>query len=65
MLQVSANRVGYTALSLAQLKIIREVISLTVFIPFAVLYMNQPFRWDHVFAALLCMVGAVYCMFRG
>lgn len=63
LLQVPANRIGFTALSLAQLKIIQEVISLTVFIPFAVYYMNQPFKWDYVWAAL-CMVGAVYFMFR-
>ena len=64
LLQVPANRIGYTALSLAQLKILQEVISLTVFIPFAVFYMNQPFRWDYIYAAL-CMVGAVSFMFRG
>ncbi len=63
MLQVPANRIGYTAISLSQLKIIQEVISLTVFIPFAVFYMNQPFKWDYVWAAA-CMVGAVYFMFR-
>ena len=64
LLQVPANRIGYTALSLSQLKIIQEVISLSVFIPFAVLYMDQPFKWDYVWAAL-CMLGAVYFMFRG
>lgn len=58
LLQVPANRIGYTALSLSQLKIIQEVISLSVFIPFAVLYMDQPFKWDYVWAAL-CMLGAV------
>ncbi|NDV12897.1 DMT family protein [Crenobacter caeni] len=63
LLQVPANRIGFTALSLAQLKILQEVISLTVFVPFAVLYMQQPFKWDYLWAAL-CMVGAVYFMFR-
>jgi len=61
---VPANRIGYTALSLAQLKIIQEVITLTVFVPFAVLYMQQPFKWDFVWAGL-CLVGAVYFIFRG
>jgi uncharacterized protein (DUF486 family) len=60
---VPANRVGFTVYSLPQLKIIQEVISLTIFIPFAVFYMNQPFKWDFVWAAL-CLMGAVYFMFR-
>ncbi|NHR05192.1 MULTISPECIES: DMT family protein [Chromobacterium] len=64
LLQVPANRVGYGVMTLSQLKIIQEVISLSVFIPFAVFYMNQPFRWDYVWAGL-CLVGAVYFMFRG
>jgi len=64
LLQVPANRIGYTALSLAQLKILQEVITLAVFVPFAVLYMRQPLRWDYVWAGL-CIVGAVYFMFRG
>lgn len=63
MLQVPANRIGYQTLTLAQLKIIQEVITLTLFIPFAVFYMNQPFKWDYVWASL-CMVGAVFFMFR-
>lgn len=63
LLQVPANRIGYTTLTLPQLKIMQEVITLTVFIPFSVFYMQQPFRWDYVWAAL-CMVGAVYFMFR-
>ncbi|QLG88114.1 DMT family protein [Chitinibacter bivalviorum] len=63
MLQVPANRIGYQVYSLAQLKIMQEVITLSVFIPFAVLYMKQPFQWNYVYAAL-CMVGAVYFMFR-
>ncbi len=64
LVQVPANRIGYGKLSLAQLKIIQEVLSLTVFIPFAVLYMRQPLKLNFLWAAL-CMVGAVYFMFRG
>ncbi|MFL5449673.1 MAG: DMT family protein [Gemmatimonadales bacterium] len=63
LLQVPANRVGYTALSLAQLKIIQEVITLLVFAPFAVVYMKQPIKLDYLWAAL-CLVGAVYFLFR-
>ncbi len=63
LLQVPANRIGYTALSLPQLKIMQEVITLTVFVPFAVFYMNQPLKWDYLWAAL-CMMGAVYFIFR-
>jgi uncharacterized protein len=63
LLQVPANRIGYTTLSLAQLKMLQEVITLSVFVPFAVLYMRQPLRWDYVWAAL-CLLGAVYFMFR-
>ena len=63
LLQVPANRIGYTALSLPQLKIMQEVITLTVFVPFAILYMNQPLKWDSLWAAL-CMMGAVYFIFR-
>lgn len=63
LLQVPANRIGFQVLSLAQLKIIQEVITLTIFIPFAVFYMGQPFKWDYVWASL-CMVGAVFFMFR-
>ena len=62
-LQVPANRIGYTLLSLGQLKIMQEVITLAVFIPFAILYMKQPFKLDFLWAAL-CMVGAVYFVFR-
>ena len=61
--QVPANRVGYTALSLAQLKIMQEVITLTVFVPFAVMYMDQPVKLDFVWAGL-CLMGAVYFIFR-
>lgn len=63
MLQVPANRIGYTALNLSQLKILQEVITLTLFVPFAVFYMKQPFRLDFIWAGL-CLVGAVYFMFR-
>lgn len=64
LLQVPANRIGFTALSLGQLKILQEVITLAVFVPFAVLYMKQSLRLDFLWATL-CMVGAVYFMFRG
>ena len=63
LLQVPANRIGYTELSLAQLKIMQEAITLTVFVPFAMIYMNQPFKLDYVWAGL-CLVGAVYFIFR-
>lgn len=63
MLQVPANRMGYSVFSLAQLKITQEVITLTVFIPFAVFYMHQPLKWDYLWAAL-CLLGAVYFIFR-
>jgi hypothetical protein len=64
LLQVPANRIGYTQLTLPQLKMLQEVISLTVFVPFAVLYMRQPVRLDYLWAGL-CMLGATYFMFRG
>ena len=63
LLQVPANRIGYGALSLAQLKIMQEVITLAVFVPFAMLYMRQPFKLDFLWAGL-CLLGAVYFMFR-
>ncbi|MCB5189380.1 DMT family protein [Methylobacillus arboreus] len=63
LFQVPANRIGYTALSLPQLKILQEVISLTVFLPFAIFYMQQPVKLDFLWAGL-CLVGAVYFMFR-
>ena len=63
LLQVPANRVGATTLSLSQLKIIQEVITLTVFVPFAVLYMKQAIRLDFLWAGL-CLMGAVYFTFR-
>lgn len=64
LLQVPANRVGYTAMSLAQLKILQEVITLSVFVPFAIFYMKASLRWDFLWAGL-CLLGAVYFMFRG
>ena len=63
LLQVPGNRIGFTVLSLAQLKIMQEVITLAVFVPFAVLYMNQPIKLDFLWAGL-CMLGAVYFIFR-
>src|SRR6476660_1394023 len=63
LLQVPANRIGNTQYSLAQLKILQEAITLTVFVPFAMFYMNQPFKLDYVWAGL-CLVGAVYFIFR-
>lgn len=63
LLQVPANRIGYTVLSLPQLKIMQEAITLAVFIPFAVLYMKTPLKLDYLWAAL-CILGAVYFMFR-
>jgi hypothetical protein len=63
LLQVPANRIGYTALSLGQLKILQEAITLTVFVPFALLYMKQPFKIDYLYAAV-CILGAVYFIFR-
>ena len=64
MLQVPANRIGFRTLSLAQLKILQEIITLSVFVPFAILYMKQPFKTDFLWAGL-CLLGAVYFMFRG
>jgi uncharacterized protein (DUF486 family) len=63
MLQVPANRIGYTVMDLSRLKILQEVITLTVFVPFLILYMRQPFKLDYVWAAV-CMMGAVYFVFR-
>ena len=63
LLQVPANRIGYTALSLPQLKILQEVITLSIFVPFAILYMDQPLKLDYVWAGL-CLLGAVYFIFR-
>lgn len=63
LLQVPANRIGYTALSVGQLKIIQEVITLTVFVPFSVMYLKEPLKLDYLWAGL-CLVGAVFFMFR-
>lgn len=63
LIQVPANRIGYTQLSLGQLKIMQEVITLTIFVPFAVIYMNQPLKLDYLWAGL-CLMGAVYFIFR-
>ncbi len=63
LLQVPGNRIGYTVLSLPQLKIIQEVITLTVFVPFVLIYMRQPLKLDYLWAAF-CMLGAVYFVFR-
>lgn len=63
LLQVPANRIGATTLSLAQLKILQEVITLLVFVPFVVIYMKQPLKLDYLWAGL-CMLGAVYFVFR-
>jgi len=63
LLQVPANRIGHTQLQLGQLKIMQEVITLSVFVPFAALYMKEPVRLNYLWAAV-CMCGAVYFMFR-
>ena len=63
LLQVPANRIGYTVLSLGQLKIMQEVITLCVFAPFALFYMGQPLKLDYLWAAF-CLMGAVYFVFR-
>lgn len=63
MLQVPANRTGFSVMSLAQLKILQEVITLLVFVPFAIYYMQQPLKLDFLWAGL-CLIGAVYFMFR-
>jgi len=64
LLQVPANRIGHTEFTLAQLKITQEVITLGVFVPFAVFYMQQPLKLDYLWATF-CLVGAVYFIFRG
>ena len=63
LLQVPANRIGYATLTLPQLKVLQEAISLTVFVPFAILYMKQPLKLDYLWASL-CIMGAVYFIFR-
>ena len=63
LFQVPANRIGYTVLSVGQLKIIQEVVTLSVFVPFSVLYLREPLRLDYLWAGL-CLLGACYFMFR-
>lgn len=63
LLQVPANRIGFTVLSVGQLKIMQEVITLTVFVPFALFYLKEPLKLDYLWAGL-CMLGAVYFIFR-
>jgi uncharacterized protein (DUF486 family) len=63
LLQVPANRIGFQSMSLPQLKILQEVITLTVFVPFALLYMRQEMNWNFVWAGL-CLLGAVYFIFQ-
>jgi uncharacterized protein len=63
LIQVPANRIGYTQLTLSQLKIMQEIITLSVFVPFAVMYMHQPLKLDYLWAGF-CLVGAVYFIFR-
>lgn len=63
LLQVPANRIGHSILSVGQLKIIQEVITLTVFLPFSVLYLKEPLKLDYLWAGF-CLLGAVYFMFR-
>lgn len=64
LFQVPANRIGYTQYSVGQLKILQEVITLSVFVPFAIFYLQQPLKLDYLWAAL-CLLGAVYFVFRG
>ena len=64
VLQVPANRIGYTVLSLGQLKILQEIITLSVFVPFAVFYMKEPLKLDYLWAAL-CILAAAFFIFRG
>jgi uncharacterized protein (DUF486 family) len=64
LLQVPANRLGHGAMTLPQLKILQEVVSLSVFVPFAIFYMGQPLKWNYIWAGL-CVLGAVYFIFKG
>ncbi len=64
LLQVPANRIGHTTLSLGQLKILQEVIALSVFVPFSIFYMKEQLSWNYLYAAL-CIAGAVFFIFRG
>lgn len=63
LLQVPANRIGYGTLSLGQLKVLQEVITLAIFVPFTLFYMQQPLKLDYLWAGL-CLLGAVYFIFR-
>lgn len=63
LFQVPANRLGYTTLSLPQLKIIQEVVTLSIFVPFSLIYMKVPLTWNYFFAGL-CLLGAVYFIFK-
>jgi uncharacterized protein (DUF486 family) len=63
MLQVPGNRIGYTVLSVGQLKMLQEVITLSIFVPFALLYLKEPLKLDYLWAAL-CILGAAYFTFR-
>ncbi|WP_438951320.1 DMT family protein [Porticoccus sp.] len=63
LFQVPANRIGYTMLNVGQLKVIQEVITLSVFVPFSVMYLKEPLKLDYLWAGL-CLMGAVYFMFR-
>jgi uncharacterized protein (DUF486 family) len=64
LLQVPGNRIGYTVLSVGQLKMLQEVITLSVFVPFALFYLKEPLKFDYLWAGL-CVLGAVYFIFRG
>lgn len=63
LLQVPANRTGYQALNVGQLKILQEVITLSVFVPFSMYYLKEPLKWDYLWAGL-CLLGAVFFVFR-
>jgi uncharacterized protein (DUF486 family) len=63
LFQVPGNRIGYTVLSVAQLKILQEIITLTIFVPFAIFYLREPLKLDYLWAAL-CILGAAYFIFR-
>ncbi|WP_421304513.1 DMT family protein [Aeromonas veronii] len=63
LLQVPANRIGHTVMSVGQLKILQEVITLTVFVPFSIFYLKEDLKWDYLWAGL-CILGAVFFVFR-
>ncbi|MCB1204631.1 MAG: DMT family protein [Verrucomicrobiae bacterium] len=64
LLQVPANRIGHTVMNVGQLKILQEVITLSIFVPFSVLYLKEPLKFDYLWAGL-CLLGAVFFVFRG